>query len=119
VVQFIREEVDGRGAANARAGTEQTLARFQMCQKELVLVTETEEGLRRVAGKLDGLPVDYCRLRKLPMPAGTRAAVPFELEALLEGTKMLFYSCAVDNLGDFARTRHESIRQIGTNYKVG
>lgn len=63
VVQFIREEVDGRGAANARTGTEQTVARFEMCNKELVFVTEPEDGLRRLASKLEGIHVRFEALR--------------------------------------------------------
>lgn len=116
VVQFIRDEVNGRGAANARSGTEQTVARFEMSTKELVLVTESEDGLRRLAKKLDGLSVDYCRLRQLhPLPLGS--SVPFEVESLMSASKTLFYSCGVDDLSQFVRSRHESIRQVGSNFK--
>lgn len=147
VVQFIREEVDsvrvattasgGVAADEAGAttsGAEQTLARFERCSKELVLVTEPEEGMRRLAEKLDGLGVEYCRLKRLPagrivatamtangnttLPPTAGIAMPFELEALMENTKILFYSCGVENVMEFARTRYESICQFGSSFKV-
>jgi hypothetical protein len=107
--------VDGRGAANARTGTEQTVARFEMCNKELVFVTEPEDGLRRLAAKLDGIQVEYCELRQMPKDVGE---CQFELESLMDSTKMLFYSCGVENMEGFVRTRHESIKQIGKTFKV-
>jgi hypothetical protein len=130
VVQFIREEASGAGAAPSGGGqaemSTQTVARFAMCRKELVLVAEPQDGLRRLAEKLDGLWVDYCRLRQLPVrretaaspAAAANAALPFELEALMDGTKLVFYSCGVEDLGQFARTRHESIRQLGSAFRV-
>lgn len=160
VVQFIREEADGRAggatttttAAGAAAGTEQTVARFEMSTKELVMVVEEEDGLRRLAQKLNGMRIEYCELKEMPKSRGgtepmeeigqrrgktgrrrkmeegrleegrgdntNKGIIPFELEALMENSKMLFYSCGVEDLDHFARTRHESIRQIGTRVCV-
>uniref|UniRef100_A0A183C3E1 Protein SZT2 n=1 Tax=Globodera pallida TaxID=36090 RepID=A0A183C3E1_GLOPA len=107
--------------------TEQTLARFDMTSKELVLVAEPEDGLRRLGEKLKSLSVEYCRLRELsvvPPPTSSTEeypsslkALPFDFDSLLESTLMLFYTCGVADLERFARTRHDSIRQIGHSFK--
>lgn len=121
VAQFIREEVDGsagnRNATATTAATEQTLARFEMVSKELVLVADPADGLRRLGDKLRGLPIDYCRLRELRVKDSDALPVPFETESMLDATLQLFYACGVDELDTFARTRHESLRQIGHSFR--
>uniref|UniRef100_A0A914GZY5 Uncharacterized protein n=1 Tax=Globodera rostochiensis TaxID=31243 RepID=A0A914GZY5_GLORO len=125
VAGVIRDEVEGStGSSNGHA-TEQTLARFDMTSKELVLVAEPEDGLRRLGEKLNSLSVEYCRLRELSVPPTSSTeeypsslkALPFDFDSLLENTLMLFYTCGVADLERFARTRHDSIRQIGHSFK--